>query len=381
MSVGFLATGGVALGWDAVGGFAAGAHAYGGQVYAAVSGMGGRVHAPHVMKGVAEMPTLLQWLVKITDQGSFLAAWIWLPMLLPSVLMPWWARRQLEFEAQGGPQRATAWYERPSRMLWILPASLLLFLALIWMIRQWSIAGETGVTAQILIASGIESVGLLLAALSLPLWLRLVPMNSFYGVRLPSTFVSDKRWYEVNAVFGKHLFAWSLTIIAAGIAGFYQLPRYQESYAWASVTLILMAVAASGVATLWWMRQHPVSGTAQKRSRLAWWTGQFVVAVVIALFIKSFIAAPYKMAGSAETGVTQGSHWMVMRLNTGFSPGDMIVFLHENDQYWIARVIAVEDKGMRLKRGGSPDEFFMPWDRISGKMLFSYLSPVALPKP
>ncbi len=356
-------------------------HAYGGYVVALVSGSGAEVHAPQLINNLMEAPPLLYWLARLTNQTSFVASWIWLPMMLPSVIMSWWGRRQLEFEAQGGGQRVTSWYERPSRVLWILPDMLLLMLALVWMSGHWFHAGQMGVTAQTLVASGIESVGLLLSALSLPLWLRLVPMNSFYGVRLPSTFVSDERWYEVNAVFGRHLFGWSLAVIAAGIAGFYQLPRYQESYAWASVTLTLVGVAASVVATLWWMHQHPVSGSPPKRSRLARWTGQIVVAAVIALFIKSFIAAPYKMAGSAEAGVTQGSHWMVLRLNTGFSPGEMIVFLHESDQYWIARVIAVEAKGMRLKRGGSPEEFFMPWDRIAGKMLFSYLSPVALPKP
>lgn len=381
LSVGFLSAGGIALGWEAAGGLAAGVHAYGGRVFALVSGFGGEVHAPQVINNLGEAPPLLYWLVWVINHSSFLAAWIWLPAILPSVIMPWWARRQLEFEAQGGAQRVTSWHERPSRVLWILPDSLLFLLSLVWMSDHWSHAGQTGMTAQIFIASAIESVGLLLSAVSLPLWLRLVPMNSFYGVRLPSTFVSDERWYDVNAVFGKHLFGWSLAVIVAGIAGFYQLPRHQDAYAWAAITLTLVGVAASVVATLWWMHQHPVNGSPPKRSRLARWAGQVVVAVVIALFIKSFVAASYKMAGSAETGVTQGSHWMVLRLNTGFSPGDMIVFLHESDQYWIARVIAVEAKGMRLKRGGSPDEFFMPWDRIAGKMLFSYLSPVALPKP
>jgi hypothetical protein len=39
-----------------------------------------------------------------------------------------------------------------------------------------------------------------------------------------------------------------------------------------------------------------------------------------------------------------------------------------------------EPKGLRLKRGGSPDEFFVPWDKIVGKMLFSHFSPDAPPK-
>ncbi|MDI1311437.1 serine/threonine-protein kinase [Prosthecobacter sp.] len=375
LSVGLLATGGIALGWDAVGAIAAGVNAYGGQVYALVSGMGARVHAPHVMKTPAEMTPMLLLLVRITDQSAFLAAWIWLPMLFPSVLVPWWARRQLEFEALGGAQRATAWHERPSRVLWLLPASLLLFLALVWMTRHWSHAGTAGMTAQMIIASGIEIVGLLLAALSLPLWLRLVPMNSFYGVRLPSTFVSDERWYEVNAVFGKHLFGWSLTVIAAGIAGFYQLPRHQDAYSWAALTLILVGVTASVASTLVWMHRHPVGRPAIKPHRLVRNIEVAIPVIVLMFFIRAFIGASYSIPHGNVPGVAQGSRWIASKLDTGFASEDLVAYAHESGQTWLARVVAVETKGLLLKRGSSVEEFFMPWDKIIGKMMFPYYSP------
>ena len=67
--------------------------------------------------------------------------------------------------------------------------------------------------------------------------------------------------------------------------------------------------------------------------------------------------------------------------NTGFAPGELVAYAHENGQTWLARVVAVEEKGLRLKRGGKPEEFFMPWDKIIGRMLFSFLSPSAAPKP
>ena len=375
LSVGFLSAGGLALGWEAAGGLAAGVHAYGGQVFALVSGMGGQVHAPHVMKNLMEAPPLLLWLVRVTNQTGLLATWIWLPMMIPSVLMPWWARRQFEFEAQGGTQRATAWHERPSRVLWLIPASLLLLVALVWMTRLWSVAGQAGVTAQMFTASGIELVGLILAAVSLPLWLRLVPMNTFYGVRLPSTFVSDVRWYEVNAVFGRHLFCWSLSVIAAGIAGFYQLPRHQDAYSWAAITLMLVAVAASVVSTLVWMHRHPVGRPAIKPHRLVRNIELLLPALVLGYFIKAFICASYSIPHGNEPGVAKGSWWLASRLNTGFVAGDLIAYAHESGQTWLARVVAVEPKGLQLKRGSSSDEFFMPWDKIIGKMLFPYYSP------
>ncbi|MCX6839372.1 MAG: protein kinase [Verrucomicrobia bacterium] len=211
--------------------------------------------------------------------------------------------------------------------------------------------------------------------LNLALWLRLVPINRIYGVQSPATLTSSTRWYEVNAHFGKHAFWWSLAVISAGIAGFYQLPRHQDAFPWAAITLSLVAFAASVISTLWWMRQHPVGAPPQKKNRLASWSGQVVVAVVIAMFIKSFIAGAYRIPQGNEPGVAKNSHWIASHLDTGFSTGDLIIFEHESGNYWIARVVAREPKGLRLKRGGSPDEFIIPWDKIVGKMLFSHFSP------
>jgi tRNA A-37 threonylcarbamoyl transferase component Bud32 len=378
LSVGLLSSGGIALGWETVGGFAAGVHAYGGHVYALVSGMGGDVHAPDRINHLLHAPPLLLWLVWVTQQGSFIIGWLWLPVMVPSLLMPWWARRQLEFETHGGPQRTTAWYERPSRVLWILPESFLLFMAFLWLSHHWWHSASDGVTAQTITASAIECAGILLSGLSLPLWLRLVPMNSLYGVRLPSTFVSEARWYEVNAVFGRHLFCWSFCVITAGIAGFYQLPRHQDAYAWAALTLTLVSLAASIVSTLVWTHRHPVGGPAIKPHWLVRNLELVIPVVVLMLFVRSFIARPYIVPHGNEPGVARNSRWIASHLNTGFAMGDLIAYAHESGQTWIARVVAVEPKGLLLKRASSPEEFLMPWDKIIGKMLFSYLSPGAV---
>ncbi len=374
LSVGPLATGGAALGWNAMGGIAAGWNAVGG-IAIAQHGMGEKVISPDVVKSLAEMPRALQLMSEaswLTSMGSFL----WLPLMFPMLLVPWWARRQLEIgegEDQAAARRASA------RIFWLLPALALLCGVLWWMLLRWTSSGMAD-AAHFIIPTVIGGVGCLFLVLSLPLWLRLVPMNSFYGVRLPSTFASDERWYDVNAVFGKHLFWWSLAVIAAGIAGFYQLPRHQDAYPWAAITLTLVAVAASVVATLWWMRQHPVDASSRKRNRLVSWSAQAVVGVVIAMFIRCFIAGAYKVPQGNEPGVAKNSHWFASHLDTGFASGDLILFEHEIGQTWIARVVKREDKGLLLKRAGSPAEFFMPWDKIIGKMYFSYLSPAAPPK-
>jgi serine/threonine protein kinase len=214
--------------------------------------------------------------------------------------------------------------------------------------------------------------------LNLFLWLRLVPVNRIYGVQSPATLSCPRRWYEVNAFFGKHACGWSLVICAAGIAGFYQLPRHQDAYVWAAIALALVGVAASVVSTLVWIRRHPVGGPEIKPHRLARNIELLIPALVLAFFIKSFICASYFIPNGGEPGVAKGSHWMASRLNTGFAPGDLIAYQHESGQTWLARVVAVEPKGLRLKRGGSPDEFSVPWDKVMGKMLFSYFSPDAV---
>lgn len=385
LAVGPLALGGVAVGWYAVGGMAAGMTAYGGMA-AGIQGMGGMVEARHVITQIADLPPLMQWMVAANHYLSFLG-FMWLPLSVIFALVPSWARRQVQIEAGAAPDGGG---QGSARVFWTIPAVVFLCVLLGWLIERWSMIGSSsfansassgGGFGQVAISSATALVGLLFFVLSLPLWLRLVPMNSFYGVRLPSTFASDQHWYDVNAVCGKHLFWWSLTIIGAGIAGFYQLPRHQESYPWACLALLLVAVAASVISTLWWMRQHPADKHARTRSRLASWSSQLVVAVVIAMFIRSFIAGAYSVPVGNEPGVAKDSHWFASHLDTGFAAGDLILFDHDSGHCWIARVIKREPKGLRLKRGGSPDEFFMPWDKIVGKMLFSHFSPGALPKP
>jgi uncharacterized membrane protein len=47
--------------------------------------------------------------------------------------------------------------------------------------------------------------GLLLIAAGIPMWLRRVPPNAFYGVRFASTLSDERIWYEINARCGRNL--------------------------------------------------------------------------------------------------------------------------------------------------------------------------------
>lgn len=370
MAIGPLATGGLAIGWQAMGGLAVGWHAHGGKVFAQ-HGMGMDVHAVQVYKAFGDMPKMLQGM-SAASRWTTMLSFLWLPLMLPLSIVPWWARRQLEIEAEGTAAPA----QEPNRVLWALPALLVPAAVLWWIIQLWSRTSPR-VEAYQIVASMTGLLGLVLFCVSVPLWMRIVPMNAFYGVRTASTLASAARWFDVNAYFGSQGFWWSLALMVAGVAGFFQLPRHQDSYSWAALALSLVAIGAVVVSMLWWMRQHPVDGSKRRRNLWASGGGHVFIAVVVAFLFKFFIAAPYEITGSAETDVAKGGHWMVSRLNTGFAPQDLIVFQHESGNYWTARVVGVGPDGLKLKRGGTADVFFIKWDKIAGKMLFAPVSPGA----
>ena len=70
---------------------------------------------------------------------------------------------------------------------------------------------------------GMINVGfaLLFAALNVPLRMRRVKMNSFYGFRIKKSFESEKTWYAINAYAGQQGILWSIPIFLAGLACFF----------------------------------------------------------------------------------------------------------------------------------------------------------------
>jgi tRNA A-37 threonylcarbamoyl transferase component Bud32 len=223
--------------------------------------------------------------------------------------------------------------------------------------------------------STLLNVGGLLMLVSLALWLRLVPINRIWGLVTPETRACARRWYDVNSHYGRQLFWWMFVVFLAGIAGFYQLPRYQLAYVWAAFPLLLVAIVAPAVSTRWWIRQQSAAAAGGKACWIVSQIGQGCVALVVVFFVRFFMVAPYRMEGGGEPGVANNSHWIALRLDTGFQAGNLILYEHESGQSWVARVVKRQKEGLRLKRGGSPDEFDVPWDQIVGKMLFSHFTP------
>ncbi len=70
----------------------------------------------------------------------------------------------------------------------------------------------------------IPAISLLLLSamaivLSLPLILRLVKMNRVYGVRIPESFRSDERWYELNRFGGVLMLILGIILGVTGVIG------------------------------------------------------------------------------------------------------------------------------------------------------------------
>jgi hypothetical protein len=193
--------------------------------------------------------------------------------------------------------------------------------------------------------------------------------------------ISDDHWYDANGHAGRKLFEWSLAIIAAGVVGFFQLPRHQDDYPWAALALVITAVVAAAISCWSWLRHHPVKGPVTRPSLLMRTLGNVVVAVIVAVFIKTFIFAPYRVAGGAETGVTKGSHWIASKIDNGFSTNNLVVYEHDNHHAWIGRVERREPDGLVLRRGPKNETFFVKWDKVIGKLLFSHFTPDAFPAP
>jgi hypothetical protein len=80
-------------------------------------------------------------------------------------------------------------------------------------------------------------IGLLTALLSVPLILRKIPMNRFYGIRIRKAFVSPHNWYEINAYGGKLLLVFGLLLLAYGLISISFTPP--PNSAWTPVFLLI----------------------------------------------------------------------------------------------------------------------------------------------
>jgi hypothetical protein len=59
----------------------------------------------------------------------------------------------------------------------------------------------------------MEAIGPVLIFFSLPLILRWIPQNRFFGLRVPSTLRNKSVWYDANARCARHLMLFGLFLV------------------------------------------------------------------------------------------------------------------------------------------------------------------------
>ena len=59
----------------------------------------------------------------------------------------------------------------------------------------------------------MEAIGPVLVVLSIPLILRWIPQNHFFGLRIPATCHNKSVWYDANALCGRHLLLLGLLMV------------------------------------------------------------------------------------------------------------------------------------------------------------------------
>src|SRR5512133_963465 len=104
--------------------------------------------------------------------------------------------------------------------------------------------------------SSILIAGVLMFLFSVPLALRKVPMNKYYGFRTAISTKSDQNWYAVNAHAGRMMMLWSLAIIGFGAAGWVIPEAYRELYKRWSPLVVVGIVALAFVSIGAWSRRY-----------------------------------------------------------------------------------------------------------------------------
>ena len=65
------------------------------------------------------------------------------------------------------------------------------------------------------------SSGILFILISIPLVMKKIPMNHFYGFRIKKAFSSEENWFKINQYGGRQLILWSIPLIGIGLSYFF----------------------------------------------------------------------------------------------------------------------------------------------------------------
>jgi hypothetical protein len=85
-------------------------------------------------------------------------------------------------------------------------------------------------------------MGVVSILVSIPLILRRIPRNPYYGIRTRKAFVSDRNWYEINAYGGKVFLGFGVFLVLFGLATFEVAPPPTSPWAPAYMIVPLLAL-------------------------------------------------------------------------------------------------------------------------------------------
>lgn len=91
------------------------------------------------------------------------------------------------------------------------------------------------------------TTGLILIGVSIPLVLKKIPPNQWYGFRVPKTFSSDHIWYEANRVAGIDFCLAGSVVVGASVVMNFISPMIGEGL---SVTVMLFVILGSLLAAV-----------------------------------------------------------------------------------------------------------------------------------
>lgn len=90
----------------------------------------------------------------------------------------------------------------------------------------------------------IALAGLVVIGISIPLIFRRIPMNRFYGMRIPKSFVSDANWYATNVYGGRVLVIAGAIISLVGLIIRFRPPTRDDAIVIAAFAPAIVLVLA-----------------------------------------------------------------------------------------------------------------------------------------
>lgn len=98
--------------------------------------------------------------------------------------------------------------------------------------------------------------GIVIMLSSIPLIRRKVPMNFYYGVRIPAAFESDEHWYDINEYGGRLFLLWGVLIVLLSGLGFATPKQHWKTFSILALIPIIGGVALVVVQVLRYARKR-----------------------------------------------------------------------------------------------------------------------------